>query len=80
MSYNPYDFTGRAVTANDTHGPRKVDRLRPGEYSPDFLQDLRSTGAVKEVPSTWSGNLSSLPPGVNWILHVNGELERIRFT
>lgn len=79
MSHDPFDFSGAGGSQVADRRPRRAERLRPGEYSPEFLRDLHSTQAVSAVPSAWNRDLSSMPPGVVWVLHRNGELERIRF-
>lgn len=79
MAHDPFDFSGGGP-ATGRHGPRPAERLRPGEYSPDFLHDLRAMRSVSQVPPAWDRNLAALPPGVTWVLHQNGELERVRFS
>ena len=81
MKHDPFDFSGsRASAAN--HGARVVPRLRPGEYTAEFLSDLRA-GQIRrlfEAPAQWDGNRATLPPQIEWVLYANGELERIRFS
>lgn len=76
VKHDPFDFSGGGPQPTD-HGARAVPRLKPGEYSPQFLQDLRTRNVLFEAPTQWDGNRSALPPTIEWVLHANGELERI---
>jgi hypothetical protein len=79
MKRDPFDFSGGREHATD-HGARPVPRLKRGEYSAQFLDDLKNRAALFEAPAQWDGNRAALPPNTEWVLHANGELERIRIS
>jgi hypothetical protein len=79
MKHDPFNFSGGSAQTTD-HGARPVPRLRPGEYSTDFLDDLRKMHTLFEAPPQWDGNLAALPPSAEWVLHVNGDLERVQIS
>ncbi len=66
-------------TPQVNHGPRAAKRIPPGEYSTDFLERLKAQGKVQSVGPDWSHDTKALPPEISWILHPNGDLERIGF-
>jgi len=66
-------------TPQVTHGPRPAKRIPPGEYSADFLDRLKAQGKVQSVAPDWNHDTRSLPPEISWVLHPNGDLERIGF-
>jgi hypothetical protein len=63
----------------DEHGPLRAERIRPGNYTAKFLNDLKVQNKVAPVEENWDPNHSSLPPQVNWVIYPNGDLERIGF-
>jgi hypothetical protein len=65
--------------ASEEHGPLPTSRVPKTQYDPAFLQGLQANGQVRSVDANWSGNVAQLPPHVSWILHPNGDLERIGF-
>jgi hypothetical protein len=79
MKHDPFDFSGGSARASD-HGARPVPRLRPGEYSAQFLNDLKTAGTLFEASPQWDRTRAALPSWAEWVLHANGELERIRIS
>lgn len=63
------------------HGPIEsaTTRISPADYTPAFLRDLKARNEVMHVDENWSAGGAALPPEVNWVLHPNGDLERIGF-
>jgi hypothetical protein len=52
-------------------------RIPASEYKPKFLDDLRARKQVTKVDEGWGGDATTLPPGVNWVIYPNGDLQRI---
>ena len=65
--------------ATGDHGPIRADRVPRGSYEAGFLAGLKARGEVKAVEAGWSGDSAGFPPQVTWVLHPNGDLERIGF-
>lgn len=65
--------------APEEHGPLPTARVPQGQYEKTFLQSLQATGRVRAVGPDWRGDATQFPPHVNWVLHPNGDLERIGF-
>jgi hypothetical protein len=79
MKHDPFDFSGGGAQATG-HAPSPVPRLKPGEYGAEFLENLKTRDVLFEAPPQWDGNRAALPPTTEWVLHTNGELERIGFS
>jgi len=62
------------------HGPRPATRIKPGNYSPKFLNDLKVQNKVMPVEEGWNRSLAALPPQVDWVIYPNGDLERVGFS
>ena len=67
------------MPAVEEHGPLASSRIPKKDYDPMFLQNLQANGQVRSVGANWVGDVAKLPPNVNWILHPNGDLERVGF-
>jgi hypothetical protein len=80
MKHDPFDFSGTGGDPATDHKVGRAERLRPGEYTPEFLRDLQEMQSVYVAPAQWDGNVSAVPPSATWVLHPNGELQRIRFS
>jgi hypothetical protein len=78
MKHDPYDFSGGGARTSD-HESRPVERLRPGQYSAQFLEELRSMHTLFEAPPQWDGNRDTLSSELTWVLYPNGELERLGY-
>ena len=61
------------------HGPLRADRIPPGSYSAKFLDDLKLQKKVVPVGENWDPSRDNLPSQVNWVIHPNGDLERVGF-
>ncbi len=79
MGISPPDRPGRVSPAAEEHGPSPAGRIPPSEYDQAFLQMLRVNDQVREVGPNWNGDVTQFPPHVNWIIHPNGDLQRISF-
>jgi len=79
MSLPPSDQPGWVAANTEEHGPLPTQRIPPAEYDANFLKMLRANGQVREVGDDWNGDMTQFPPGVNWVIHRNGDLERVSF-
>ena len=67
------------VDPREQSRPRRARRVPQTEYTNGFLHGLQATGRVRPVGEDWDGDASKFPPGVNWVIYPNGDLERIGF-
>jgi hypothetical protein len=67
------------VDPREESRPRRAKRVPQTEYTNSFLRGLQATGRVRSVGDNWDGDASKFPPGVNWVIYPNGDLERIGF-
>jgi hypothetical protein len=79
MAILPPDQPDQPASRTEEHGPLPTARVPPGQYDPTFLEALKANGQVRAVGPDWNGDVTQLPPNVNWILHPNGDLERVGF-
>ena len=77
MVWKPPEKLEDAVAA-EGHGPRPTERIPRSEYTAEFLNGLEVRGEV--VPAGEQSRYGAgLPAHVNWVIHPNGDLERIGF-
>jgi hypothetical protein len=79
MATLPPEQPAWVAHAAEEHGPLPTKRIPPAEYDQAFLQTLRANDQVREVGANWNGDVTQFPPHVNWVIHPNGDLERIGF-
>jgi len=79
MAIPPPNQPDRPNPPVEEHGPRPAERIPQGRYDQTFLRGLQANGQVRAVGPDWNGDVTELPPDVNWILHPNGDLERVGF-
>ena len=60
-----------------THAPRPVKRVPPSKYTADFLERLKTQGKVQSVAPDWTRDKQPHDSNVTWVLHPNGDLERL---
>lgn len=73
----PFTVTEPGSKEPDDQAAIPTFRVPPQNQEAGFLWRLQQQGAVMKVDEGWSHD-SSLPPGVDWVLYPNGDLERIR--
>lgn len=78
MSADPSDPASDDFAAYH-HGPLERARIPRAQVEPTFLRSLEASGQLRKVPDGWDPATSDLPPSVTWILHPNGDLERLGF-
>jgi hypothetical protein len=79
MVLPPQDQPEWPAPAAEEHGPLRAERIPRGQYDKAFLDGLQVNGQVHVVGPDWKGDVGQLPPEVTWILHPNGDLERVGF-
>jgi len=79
MTLPPSSQPDRPTPTAEEHGPLQAERIPRSQYDQTFLQGLQANGQVRTVGPDWNGDVTQFPPHVNWILHPNGDLERIGF-
>jgi hypothetical protein len=79
MAIPPPDQPDWNAHAVEEHGPLPTKRIPQSQYDKAFLQALEANGQVRAVSSDWNGDVTHFPPHVNWVIHPNGDLERIGF-
>ena len=61
----------------ESHGWRRSPRIRASDYTAKFLSDLQTRQQVFAVDESWTEEKGPLPPGINWVLYPNGDLQRV---
>lgn len=79
MVWKPPETMENATTEPHGHGPMRVSRIRPVDYTRDFLHGLQVRNEIVTVSDDWDGDSRGFPPHVTWVRYPNGDLERIGF-
>ena len=74
---------GNATSSTDpyAHGPIETaaSRIPPSDYTTAFLSGLKGRNEVLQVDENWRADSAKLPAHITWVLHPNGDLERVGF-
>jgi len=79
MAILPPSPPDKPIPAAEDHGPLRAEQIPPGQYDEAFLRGLQANGQVLVVGPDWNGDVTRLPPHITWVLHPNGNLERVGF-
>ena len=80
MAKTPSESSALSPSDPFAHGPIETARMSPADYEPAFLQDLKARNEVLQVDANWRADKAILPPHISWVLHPNGDLERVGFS